>query len=251
MSVDLRRASCTRRGFTLIELLVVVAIVGVLAALVLSATARSKLVAYQVKCSSNLRQLGLATHLYWADNNGNCFRYIFGQTNFGRIYWFGWMGPGAEGTREFDATQGALYQYLLGRGVEICPSLNYALAQFKLKARSPAYGYGYNLCLSAPPTKPPVNSANIKRPATTALFADAAQVNTFQPPASPENPMLEEFYYVSTNSTEATAHFRHKQLANVVFADAHVGTERPAEGSIDKRLPSQFVGRLRPQILVP
>lgn len=242
---------CDVRGFTLVELLVVVAIVGVLAALSLRVAVRSKLVAYQVKCSSNLRQLGVATHLYWADNNGNCFRYVFGQTNFGQIYWFGWMGPGAEGARAFDATQGALYQYLLGRGVEICPSLDYALRQFKLKASSPAYGYGYNLCLSAPPRKPPFNSAKITRAAATVLFADAAQVNTFQPPASPENPMLEEFYYVSTNLTEATAHFRHRHRANVVFGDVHVGTEIPAEGSIDKRLPGQFVGRLRAEVLVP
>ncbi|MCS7336658.1 MAG: prepilin-type N-terminal cleavage/methylation domain-containing protein [Verrucomicrobiae bacterium] len=251
MRLTWRRSARARAGFTLAELLVVVAILGVLSALLLGAASRSKQAAHRARCVSNLRQIGVATLLYWADNGGACFRYVFGQTNFGQIYWFGWMGPGPEGTRAFDPAQGALYRYLLGRGVEVCPALNYALAQFKLKASAPAYGYGYNLCLSAPPSRPPFNSANIRRPAATGLYADAAQINTFQPPASPQNPMLEEFYYVSTNVTEATAHFRHRRRANVVFADVHVGAEEPAPDSIDARLPGQILGRLRPEVLVP
>jgi prepilin-type processing-associated H-X9-DG protein len=38
--------------------------------------------------------------------------------------------------------------------------------------------------------------------------------------------MLEEFYYVSTNRNEATAHFRHAQKASVVFCDGHVAMEK-------------------------
>jgi prepilin-type processing-associated H-X9-DG protein len=83
----------------------------------------------------------------------------------------------------------------------------------------------------------------------TALLADAAQVNTFQPPASKTNPLLEEFYYVSTNRNEATAHFRHARRANVVFCDGHVAAEKMEAGSLDQNLPGQFVGRLRPEIL--
>lgn len=90
----------------------------------------------------------------------------------------------------------------------------------------------------------------LARPSETALLADAAQVNTFQPPASKSNPMLEEFYYVSTNRIEATAHFRHARRANAVFCDGHVGAERMDDGSLDQNLPGQFVGRLRPEILI-
>jgi prepilin-type processing-associated H-X9-DG protein len=61
--------------------------------------------------------------------------------------------------------------------------------------------------------------------------------------------MLEEFYYVSTNRNEATAHFRHARRANVVFCDGHVATEEADSGSLDRNLPSQFVGRLRTEIL--
>lgn len=234
-----------RCAFTLIELLVVTAVIGVLAALLLPALARSKSAAHRIKCVSNLHQLGLAAHLYWDDNAGNCFRYTSGFTNGGQLFWFGWLGPGAEGERAFDATAGALFPYLAGRGVELCPSLNYALARFKLKARGAAYGYGYNLQLG----QSAVKFGKIPRPSATALLADAAQVNIFQPPASPENPLLEEFYYVNTNRSEATAHFRHAHRADVVFCDGHVAPETMEPGSLDWNLPGQFVGRLRAELL--
>ena len=61
--------------------------------------------------------------------------------------------------------------------------------------------------------------------------------------------MLEEFYYVSTNRNEATAHFRHAQKTSVVFGDGHVAMEKMESGSLDLNLPSQFVGRIRAEIL--
>jgi prepilin-type processing-associated H-X9-DG protein len=166
------------------------------------------------------------------------------------LYWFGWIGPGTEGQRPFDATAGALYPYLQGRGVEICPSLNYALSQFKLKASGAAYGYGCNIQLCVWQHQPAVKMSKVARPSEIVLLADAAQVNTFQPPASKSNPMLEEFYYVSTNRNETTAHFRHAQRANAVFCDGHVGAEKIDPGSLDPNLPGQFVGRLRAEILM-
>jgi prepilin-type N-terminal cleavage/methylation domain-containing protein/prepilin-type processing-associated H-X9-DG protein len=235
----------TQRAFTLIELLVVIAIVAVLASLLLPALARSKDSARRIQCVNNIRQLGFAALMYWEDNAGQTFAYRGAYTNGGDIFWFGWLERGSEGERAFDVTQGALHPYLRTRGLAICPSLNYISDRFKLKATGVAYGYGVNRNLTAPTL---TRIDRITRPVDTVVFADAAQVNTFQAPASPANPLLEEFYYV--HELEKTAHFRHQQTATVVFADGHVDRERAVPNSYDMIMPAQRVGRLRPDCLV-
>lgn len=236
------------RAFTLIELLVVVAIIGILAALLTPALRRARQSADNSGCVNNLRQLGAAAQMYWMDNDNNSFPFKLGATNNGQIYWFGWIENGAEGTRRFDASLSVLYPYVRG-SVRVCPRLDYTMAQFKLKATGASYGYGYNLHLAPAATGPKIKMSEIARPSELAIFADAAQVNDFQAPASPEHPMLEEFYYI--NATEATVHFRHRAVALVNFGDGHVASERPMSGWIDTRLPSISVGRLDAKNLLP
>lgn len=76
-----------KAGFTLIELLVVVAIMAILMAIMMPALVSAREQAKTLACSSNLRQLGLAFHMYANENNGQ-FPALNEEGNLGNKKWW-------------------------------------------------------------------------------------------------------------------------------------------------------------------
>jgi prepilin-type N-terminal cleavage/methylation domain-containing protein len=113
-----------RSGFTLIELLVVISIIAILAALLMPALAGAMERAKLAQCRSNLRQAGIAFHLYCDDHNDRlppC-----GVDPYWISFQYGGRGPDTKiwsGLQNLlPATNRALWPYAPAPAIFHCPA---------------------------------------------------------------------------------------------------------------------------------
>jgi prepilin-type N-terminal cleavage/methylation domain-containing protein len=240
------------RGFSLVELMVSMAIVCVLGAIVFVAAKQAYASSSLAVSANNIRQLSAGGMAYLGDNNYTFWPY---RTNdaangVGATWWFGFESSTSmsspEGQRNFNPTKGPLANYV-PKGFRPDPSFALGGKAFKPKYRNGYIGVGYNTLLGGGF----IGSGALKRQTALAdssqvvVFFTAAQVNTFQRPASARNPMLEEFYGI--DAREVTAHFRHGGKAMVSFASGNAGFLPMDESTRDMRFPQANIGRFAPR----
>src|SRR2546421_13043010 len=95
-------AANEKRAFTMIELLMTIALIGILAALLLTAVSSVKLRAQRIHCLNNVKQLALGSFMYASENS----RHAGVETS--AFPGGNWMGP--------------LNEYAKVKGILICPS---------------------------------------------------------------------------------------------------------------------------------
>ena len=220
-----------RGGFTLVELLVAVAIVALLAALLLPCLAGARKIANRVVCVSNLRSMSTAYMLYLEDNGGRFFPYQQALPDGTLWYWgFEPFGHGApEGQRPIDKSRARLAPYYPSpNGIKGCPEMPYGRSYFKPKFRQHGYGYAINYYMLEGNSGDITTFYDIGVPAETIAWGEAMQINTWQAPASPQNPMLEEWYFLANpRNGPRSFHFRHDKKCNAVFADGSIHALEP------------------------
>jgi len=205
-----------RKGFTLIELLVVIAIIAILAAMLLPVLAKARQKARQSVCMNNLKQIGLAVHMYLNDYNEYFYPVWWAYTSdtanrraLGFLETLITKGYLSGGRLIWDpSTSTWLYD---AEGTVSCPDVK-AKTDYRHIWGVADYGYNYYLGTPMDSTGNFCKLSRVPKPSETALFM--------------ENCYAQRHYWVDSwaNTIEDMYLGRHLDLPliNVVFVDGHV-----------------------------
>jgi type II secretory pathway pseudopilin PulG len=215
------RRSNEDSAFTMIELLTLTAIIGILAALLLAAIARSKGPAQRIQCASNVRQLGLALQEFVVDNH---VYPLFVNVDFHKSGYPEHYGTWVDAL-EHEKIASKPGKSFFETGVWHCPSAQRP-ADFPTNAVYMSYGYnafgldvignpvslglgGHRIGMHAQTLAPPVNEPEVTMPSDMMAIGDIFNGGVV-------------FWRDVKMAGSEKAWSRHQGEANAVFCDDHV-----------------------------
>jgi len=211
-----------RRAFTLIELLCAIAIIGIIAALLLTAVSQAKARAQRIQCIGNLHQLGVALNVFVADKHTYPSRWHLESDEESE----GWGGQLERAGLGISNPEPGYMQ----KGIWKCPSIQWHEAGFILSY----YAYnGLGVCKSDNDPNPlglsksfihqkssigryiAVSESEVAVPSDMMVISDSFYGSGMQ---MREHGWMTE----AVNPAKYPVWSRHHGRANVVFCDGHV-----------------------------
>jgi len=239
----------SRKGFTLIELLVVIAIIALLLSVIMPSLGLAKKRAQFIICKTNLKNYGVAGAMYLQNNNEcfpNSYTWLHADGESGAQ-----IDPCAWHDRTYKA-DGIMWPYLEANDVHMCPAF-YRWAKI-VGCNSPSHN---NNILVDPQYSYSMNSylgygkwffeakikkiSEIKRPADVLYFSEENlwtvpdrswtylnNNNLHMRPFGSSN--LKFLYNNIATYHKARGNDRNSGIANIAFADGHVGAGSNEDG---------------------
>lgn len=230
---SLPQSRVSRRAFSMVELLVATAIMGVLAALLMSGLSGLTNKGKKAKCVSNLRQIGVGLMTYAAENNGDLpWATVKPNTDLGQslglsadYMWSKQVGPYLpQRGQSLTAQQNEVF---------VCPSARFT--GYSTKTISSTYNSSSTLfyftsssslgAAGADLSTPKRKLASVENPTRTILVAEGKQSAGGGACASSVrwDQALADLQSASPNQT-LYLDYRHDGTMNVAYADGHVGS---------------------------
>ncbi len=244
-----------KKKFTLIELLIVIAIIAILAAMLLPALGRARLMARQTSCKNNMRQMSMANLMY-VDDYGKYAPFRGAVLDSGQSPYYYGLAPAAMSGGSYNFTTGGFLHPYLGEGTEAthCDEFVDKMQIIDLENSSqPSTGIGYSrmeftstTILSHPSgsldamedfslSSGKISPGQVESSSNVVMFADSAMSFGSTSGEYSATSILVPKGFGMVEQV-GTMHFRHNGMANIAFADGHVESKNFFGGNEDVQI---------------